>query len=169
MVLTMLNIITTTLTINAEAKAFVIPNQADAWKDFTLGTNRARMKRACGLNEVPFDENEKWVQMWFVCDDLESENLGCHGGVATDPEAEDILNIRQGMLEFIPESVLKNVKEGDTFTWKAYVNTFRKEEDCEENMDPEEAILNLSITAEQLNYRYRQFGSFEEVVAHVTK
>lgn len=74
------------------------------------------------------------VEIWVTGEN--SDNWGCHG----------FSNHEVGWFPYaLPVSLLENLKEGDTISIK---------------LDGEE----FHLTAEQLSFRYRSFGPFEDVL-----
>ena len=106
------------------------------------------------------DEDERYIQMWYVVKDLNCENLSDHGArVELDGETYYI-----GMpTSFLPYSILKGKSDGDTIDV-----TFRNSWDIDLDHEDEETVkITMHVTLNQKDYRYRNFGSFQEVLKKV--
>ncbi len=151
--------INTIATVNADI--FVIPNSAGKIENFIpFEDSLNEMKQICELNGYgEFDKNDPLIQVW-VCDN-KCENYQNHYPKFT---AEG-KTYRYNLTSFIPYSILKNVKEGETIDLDLPVTGFHiNEDDTESSID---TVISFKLTAKQTSYRYRRFGNFEEVVERV--
>lgn len=156
---------------NIQAGAFVIPNASGVAGDFLIKSFRERtikkMADICHQFGQEYDpDTDKLIQLWFHSDyedgenkderRLGSDNLSCHGFKIDGRYYYFDYN-------YLPYKILKNVKEGDILTIKF---------DCERDADKDEyeiekVPLVMDIKFEQLPYRYRNKGRFEEAVRYV--
>ena len=142
--------------ITIDAQIFIIPN--DAFKyDFNYDSqaHRARkivtrLNEANGFNMVP--EDTLFVETWWTNDD--SDNILRHG-IEIDGGFLDCGQL--GFLEDVPYEIIKDLKEGQTITLR--VNDLLYTENDEDKVD-----VTFNLTANQLSYRYRRFGTFEETL-----
>lgn len=152
-----------------EAAMFIIPNRAssvgdDAWTSPKL---IEWLEKLCELNNTTYDkENDKLVETWLVEIDDEKDdpcdNMQDHVFCLEPIKMESRIKFH-----YIPEKLIKDFKEGDTFKIKIPIKMFSEYRLDERNS--KEAVLELSITANQKDYRYRRFGTFEECLEHVTR
>lgn len=141
--------------ISAKASAFIVPNPACPIKKCMDRKGLiSRMKDICDLNGVAFNENDRLIEMWFHSEELNTENLIDHGGSIEDSEGNVKRIYVQGI--YIPESIIRNCKEGDTITYKMRGSIGNPKEDL---------ILELELTLQQKGYRYSRYGNFEKVLA----
>lgn len=145
--------------IECNAKAFIVPNHSGKLEDFLFSSTRKDIKEIATsvLGKEP-DKDERYVQMWYVVEDLNCDNLGDHGArVEIDGEKH---NIRLAS-SFLPYSILKGKNDGDVVdvvfrnTYNAWIN---------DDADAAGEIVTMHVTLDQKNYRYRNFGSFQEVL-----
>lgn len=161
---------------NIKAGAFVIPNGSAVANDFLIESFRERtikeMTDICRQFSQDYDpDKDKLIQLWFHSDyedgenkderRLGSDNLSCHGFR---------IDGRHYYFDYdyLPYKILKDVKEGDILTIE-----FDCERDSEEderiavNNEVEKVPLVMDVKFEQLPYRYRNKGRFEEAVRYV--
>jgi len=148
--------------IKFNADAFIIPNYAGPLEDFYLKSaqNEAKEIATNLLGKEP-DENERYVEMWYGVEDLDCDNLYAHGAHVTVDGKDYYINIGS---PFLPYSVLKDKNDGDTVD-VVFHNAVRKRW----NEDPEDITVIIHTTLNQKDYRYRSFGSFNEVLRKVTR
>lgn len=126
---------------NINAEAFIIPNSLE----FNKKTGEVE------------------VQLWFVAptetdDCYESDNICDHGVILKDG-SEDGLWVRpNAYFQMVPIKNFIGKKEGDVVIIDAPVSADRK------NPGNEDAILRMECTLNQKSYRYRRFGTFDEVL-----
>lgn len=137
-----------------KAKMFIIPNQATAVttenvNGYFINAHNIRCKMSPQNKVVAGD---RLVQVWIL--DEVSENWSDHG---RGPEQDDdcaapkdgLCFTNRDMFNAMSSRLLKGVVEGDTISLT--INGFVVE-----------------LTAAQLDYRYCNHGTFEEVLAKVT-
>ena len=148
--------------IEFNAEAFIIPNHSGKLEDFVFSSTKRDTKEVATsvLGKEP-DENERYVQMWYVVKDLNCDNLADHGArVEIDGEKH---SIRLSSC-FLPYSILKGKNDGDvvdvTFrnTYNAWLN---------DDVDAAGEPITMHVTLNQKDYRYRNFGSFQETLRKV--
>ena len=149
--------------------AFIIPNSAGYVNDFLLDSYKERYNRymtdICQQCGVDFDtENDKIVQIWFTSEELKSDNLEAHGFEYESDGLVQDFTFRYG---YLPYPVLKDLKEGDSIDLdlEATEDTWLKDDSdiCVKRV----IIVPMHITFRQLEYRYRNFGTFEECLRRV--
>lgn len=144
---------------NLSADVFVIPNRACRVSGFGIFTEKrtAEMTTMCESSGSTFDpKSDKLVQVW-ICSD-ECDNYQDHyPRVIIDGKR---YNYR--LPGYIPYSLLKDIKENESFKLSMPVDLISYDDD---NTIP--AIVDITLTAKQGEYRYRRFGNFEEVVHDV--
>lgn len=161
------------LRIEAEADMFVVPNRAGTADGFMESIRENRIeeaKRFCKNNNAEFDPTkDKFIQVWISSEDLNRDNLSSHGfGIHYKNERLYCLNGSKYFM-YIPETMLKDLKEGETKTI-LYKNIELENgnvdlEDANENKIKADLVLN--VTAKQRSYRYKNFGNFEDAVSFV--
>ena len=106
---------------------------------------------------------EKMVQVWY-CNDK------CENGVRHYPHVTDQdgkrWDIKFDIGEYFPESFAKRLHEGETEKFNIPVTLEYWNEETDET-EERKAIMLCEITAKQKAYRYREFGTFEEVLKRV--
>lgn len=140
--------------VSAKASAFIVPNPACPIKRCLDQSGLIRrMQDICDLNGVEFNEDDRLIEMWFHSKELNTDNLIDHGGFLEDSDG----NVRHIYVQgvYMPESIIKDCKEGDVITYKmrGFISDPR-----------EELILELELTLQQKEYRYSRFGNIEEVL-----
>ena len=124
---------------------FIIPNINGTFNkcpDFAQESAQRRFS-TLGL-DIQFEPDDTIVETW--CCNEESDNWHCHGLKIN----EETLPVGTFPSDF-PARIFKGKKEGEEITLHSTVL----------NVD---FVLKLN----QLSYRYRRFGRFEEVLAHVS-
>lgn len=145
--------------------AFIIPNSAGYVHKFLLESYQKRYKaymtdicKQCGKEFDP--KTDKIVQIWFTSKELKSDNLEAHGFEYKG----EYFTFRYG---YLPYPVLKDLKEGDSIdlNLEATEDTWRRDDDdiCVKRI----IVVPMHITFKQLEYRYRNFGTFEECLERV--
>ena len=126
---------------------FIIPNGLSVYEDLRI--MQEFYKDLCELNGVD-PTGEQFVQVWICSDELNTENMSCHGFRVNG-------NYMNAFCGDLPVSLVKDLREGDTVT----VN-FRAYPDI--NMGSSDEIITMNLKLNQSDYRYRRFGNFEEVL-----
>lgn len=148
--------------INANAEMFIIPNSAGRVTEFISKERAIREAQSiCSSVGKDFDENDPLVQVWICSDDLDTENL-CRHGATVEIEGEDYFLEYPEISEYIPLSIIKDLKEGETATF-GYTNIAT----INNNDKNIKVDLMLNVKANQLDYRYSRFGTFESVLSKV--
>lgn len=147
------------MVVNADADIFIIPNKGCKLDDY-FESFREDLKKyyedLCEANNTMFFENDKLVQVWITSKDLETDNLFCHAAWI------DNYVIRLDHHEDVPMKLI-HIKEGEstTLVFNGCATNLN------DNTDKKEVKLVLNVTANQLGYRYRNSGKFEDIMAKV--
>ena len=133
---------------------FIIPNEAIKYSEFLPFAKESAREKLNYLGIKP-DENEKMIQVWFTGsgEDNWNDHAGalCRLAGIEEPNMDDKDRyLKEYITRYLPESMLKNVHEGETIT-----------------IDCNNFNCTLVLTAKQLDYRYRGFGRFEDALKHV--
>ena len=138
-------------TIQMSADMFIIPNSTNVISNERILSFQKGMIDLCKLNGLTEDLEEKMVQVWLTND--KSDNINDHGikidGKQYYPSCSNI-----------PYTLIKNVKEGETATVKFFGYDHSGEKAVK-------VVFEIQLTAKQLDYRYKRFGSFEETLKRV--
>lgn len=148
---------------------FIIPNSArrvDGFIECFQEKNKEWFDTLANLNGYEADPDDFYVQIWGVEsgaleDESLCENLWCHFLRVDDEEGKWYCRFDK---EFLPYSILKNWKEGESYEFRipATLDARGKENDA-----TKEVVFDCTITPKQLEYRYCRFGTFEEVLEKV--
>ena len=125
---------------------FIIPNDLMIMYNL-FESSQEEMEELFKLNNVEFFGNSLIADLWVVIPEM-SDNLACHGININGTEYCCCCNS-------IPFDIAKDLKEGETITLNFY--------GWESYMDHYTTIFELELTAKQLEYRYRRFGTWQEV------
>lgn len=149
--------------IEFNAEAFIVPNHAGKLNDFWFPSVKTEAKKQATrvLGKEP-DENEWFVQMWYVAKDLDCENLVDHNAYI-DLDGEGYV-IRMNSCH-LPYSILRDKDDGDTID-VPFTNGRRDWDD--EDEEPSNIEILMHVTLNQKDYRYGHFGSLQEVLSKVT-
>jgi hypothetical protein len=140
---------------------FIVPNRAGPADDSEWGAmwlrdnNETAKKMDLAINGVPVDfkPDDVLVQLWWTGSG--SENWSRHSlPSCLNCTKADIERLKAGkyvgnMVEYLPLRLIKDFKEGDTFTVEANGK-------------------KVTVICNQKDYRYRDYGNFEEVLKQVT-
>jgi len=150
------------LVINGDV--FIIPNSAAKINEFfEPEKKRELMKSICKMNGVEFnEEKDLCVETWIVSKEFCSDNVADHN-IRTVNEDGNIVLIGLNSGRFIPSCLLKDHNEGETIDIKLpiWININRAE-------TAEDTEVTFRLTLAQEKYRYKRFGSFQEVFKAVT-
>lgn len=150
--------------IEFNAEGFIIPNHAGRIEDFwsTYAAKRAKDLATNVLGREP-EESEKYVQMWYVVKDLRCDNLVDHG-TRVEIDGKDYGIHMDSCL--LPYSALRDKDDGDVID-VTFLNGRRDWDD--EDEDESDLKITMHVTLNQRDYRYRNFGSFQNVLWKVTR
>lgn len=147
--------------IEFNAEAFIIPNHSGKITDFWVDYVAQRVKEVATsvLGKEP-DKDELYVQMWYVADDLNCDNVDCgYPWVEIDGEEHRICI----GTAYLPYTVLKGKDDGDTIDV-----TFNNADNWRDKDPIKDLKVTMHVTLNQKDYRYRRFGSFQDVLWKVT-
>ena len=173
------NIMKTIKTIVADI--FIIPNAAFCYNgsvaqeeglstDFVSNLKKVWLKNTTEEYRKTHDfKNESWIQIWYVTPKEEDSNWCAH----TIDGYEELKGWRP-ISEYLPKTLFAGHKEGDCITIDIPIEKLlnkdeRKEIDLICNCDScqLEATIKVQLQLAQSKYRYRRFGTFEDVLARV--
>lgn len=146
-----------------KGEVFIIPNPTDTLKNFCSPEWIAeKCKRMLGVEAKPEDE---LLQIW-ICSE-KCDNWSCtFGGFQSElgskfptlveswkksKEEQKETRLLGYFPEYVPKSLFEGKKEGDVVTFTC----------------PEYDNVEIALTLNQLGYRYKRFGRFEEVFEKV--
>ena len=136
----------TTETKKIVGDVFIIPNINGTFEKCPDFAQESAQRRLTSLGlDLQFEPDDTIVETW--CCNSGSDNWHCHG---LKPERGATLSVGS-FPTYFPARIFKGKKEGDTVTIHSTVL----------NMD-------FELTLNQLAYRYRRFGPFEEALAYVS-
>ena len=136
---------------NNMTKCFIVPNACGTSKDFFMDSQKKMAQDFFELNGKEFDEKEKLIQVWIHnerCDNMIDHYFQVPG-----------TNLSGQCFGYIPESFLKDIKEGDVKELIIPGHTY------DESGKHAAARFKMKIKFQQKGYRYERFGNFEDVVA----
>ena len=130
--------------MNFQADVFIIPNTIGTFKKEEHNHLNAKLAR-WGFSER-FKEGDTIIQIWIASD--ASDNWADHGA------PQEIFNLleptgKNYFPQYFPASIFQNKKEGETVDLML------------------EGVHQLTLTCNQLNYRYKNFGNFEDAYNYV--
>ena len=133
---------------------FIIPNEASEYRSFMPCAKESVREKLEYLGIKEPKENEKLVQVWFTGsgeDNWNHPGALCRLAGIKEPELDDKDRwLKAYITSYLPESLLKDLKEGDTIT-----------------IDYNNFNCTLVLTAKQLGYRYSDMGKFEDALKQV--
>lgn len=157
------------LFIEANAEVFIIPNHAGPFSTMVLKDfARPVYQKICADNNIEFDEEENLIQLWFTSEDeLHSENLVRHG-FSFNIDGTSYHTTPNWEYEQLPLKLV-DIKEGETFDlWLKDFPCWTKDKDAEDGyIDDIPVDILLHVKANQSEYRYRNFGTYEETLRRV--
>ena len=156
-------------TIERNADLFIIPNpNRGAWySDFIIP--QKELERFCKYNNIDH-EIERFIPIWITSDSEEfyTENFANHGAILKDNGKRSHIDDNcDRRVSYLPYSLIAKMKEGDTIRVNFGVVTPNEYYINNEDEIKEEYELVLNLKASQLKYRYRNYGTFEEVLREV--
>ena len=156
------------ITFDANWDLFIIPNHAVSLLDEYMSLSYAK-KQIQALYEIEKANNcmirmkDQLVQVWYC-------NEQCDNGVNHDPYVVDqdgrVWDISFNLKEYLPEPIVRELHEGETSVINIPV-TLKYYDGETKNKERRNAIMKAHITPKQKAYRYREFGTFEEVLKRV--
>ena len=149
---------------------FVVPNPSSKADGYYVESFRRRCHEINRHNNAP--ENDNMIQSWFFADDSvisgeHCDNCAAHGWIETDENGK-----RTGyrlMAEVIPYHVAQKVHEGEAVQITLPVIETDMGDDYDDSVKHEPEWVTFNVKAEQLPYRYRRFGNYEDVVRYVMR
>jgi len=163
----------TTKKITGKASCFIIPNGAGYCREFLGDKLRQRyteeLTKYCELNDIEFNpEEDQLIQVWWHSDEyFDTDNMYRHGCSVADSDG-NIYSFHIDTPEYMPYPLIKDVTEGSRKIIYVPCTIFSKEEN-RMGRDGHEAVLEVDMEFDQLNYRYCRFGNFEDVVKQVLR
>lgn len=157
-------------TINATGAIFIIPNHIDTldqtrklWNPEKLfgyiGQVNA-MKKLYELNNLEFSMDDSLFQYWIVLTDgITTADFRCHTGLFTDENGEKCRV--SAVVNNLPKKLFEGYREGDYIEINVPADIIRHSDESEH------CILHLTLKLAQREYRYRNHGTFEEIMARV--
>ena len=153
--------------VRGKASCFIIPNHSGVCTDFLFSADRytEEMRKYAELNGFELDpEKTKLIQVWWHSHEgFATDNMYRHSCSVVDSDGNEY---RWGIdtPEYMTYDMLKDHKEGEVITikvpiWIGDKDTRRRE--------AKEAIAELELELNQLDYRYCRFGRFEEALKYV--
>ena len=162
--------------VEGSADMFIVPNgtctfrslKENAEKDDFYMRHFNKYKEISELNNSELDLSDKPIQLWFVGeDDFRCENMQDHTShITAEDGTKYTFRVTYGALP----SKMINIKEGETVDVKFPITLtkgYNRNEPIPEEDETVNATLLLHLTANQLEYRYRRFGKFEETIDYV--
>lgn len=152
-----------TNTVDLRADVFIIPNSAPRMSEileFAQAEMREFAERFNSCNGKTFNEKyDNFVECWITS--------GCNGwgddfnSAYTFSDGEHIYRFG-GIRRYIMSNYLIDYKEGETtiFDIEHFIMVDDKKVECK---------VHMHLTLNQLDYRYRRFGNFQEVLSLVCR
>ena len=138
---------------------FIIPNSACTKNDFLLDSYKGKAQELLLANGIQNDD-EKLIQIWFFTSGNDKES----NWVDHTIDGYDELKYWKPSIGYLPASLFAGKDDGDVVT----VNLPIEKYDCDENITMHTTI-KVQLKLDQLNApRYRNYGSFAEVLKRVT-
>ena len=156
------------ITFEANWDLFIIPNHAVSLLDEYMPMSYAK-KQIQALYEIEKANNcmirmkDQLVQVWY-CNE-QCDNGVNHGTYVVDQDGRE-WNISFNLKEYLPEPIVRELHEGETSVINIPV-TLKYYDTETKNKERRSAIMKAHITPKQKAYRYREFGTFEEVLKRV--
>ena len=112
------------------------------------------------LRENKEFKNEDWIEVWYVTPGNDESNWGSHH---IDGYSE--LKGWKPRTDYLPKSLFEGKKEGDCITFDLPIVKELDDNNCDYAYAY--AIIKIQLCLAQTKYRYRNFGTFEEVLKRV--
>ena len=158
--------------IEFNGDVFIIPNRAGVMADYLDCFHKSMREfnnEVAELSGVEYnEETDKLVQVWIVSEDIRCDNICRHFPRVKDGDTTYYL--KPGREEF-PENIFKGKKEGDVvdITWVPYEYDYDEETGDDELKKMEDVTVTAHLKLNQNEYRYRNFGPFEDAFNYVTR
>ena len=140
-----------------ECDAFIIPNQTSSISNKIFlredDSYIIRFKEFCDINKVEYDDITAvpQVNLWFTNNEI--DNIARHNFIINGIKFS---NSYMNNVELIPLPMVKEIKEGEKISF-----IYKYDEPGNEH------LVKFVCTAAQTKYRYRRFGTFEEVLKNI--
>lgn len=159
--------------VEINADMFIIPNSAMKIKDFFwyryidekeyARKDLAFYKNLYTDNNKEFNDDDFYPQIWLT--NNEFDNIIRHGfAIDVNGGRYFIDNSNMSLLENCPRCLI-DIKEGETAT--VLVRDIKATNGFGDNAETIMVDIMFHLTANQHEYRYRNFGTFEEVLRRV--
>lgn len=132
---------------------FVVPNRACVINDFGWDGYKEAVRELATANGWTVNDDTKLVCVWIASD--ETSNLYDHDARVEGLAEDEYLSISA---EHIPVDVLRKVNEGDTLTVTIPAHVVSG------GHPTEECVLKLDILVDTQSYKYRRFGTLQDVL-----
>lgn len=154
-----MNTTTNMINVTVDCNCFIIPNSlAKANVNNSFGRKLAdKAAEIAATNGFEYDESlDKFVQLWWV--GCNSDNMQDHG-FTIEVDGQKYRFGYEMCLELVPVKFFKGHKEGEILPLTI---SLKPRHDEGEEVPTFNVTFNLKLN--QLDYRYRRFGRFEEVL-----
>jgi hypothetical protein len=148
-------------TLDVTCDLFIIPNPASPYAD-NDGFYKNRIDKVYEDNGITANADDAIIQIWLVetgdqiDDHGNSDNIIRHGmAILNEDRTKEYIQPR---CELVPAKLFEGHKEDDVVEFKYHYN--------EDDLD---VMITFHGTLAQTKYRYRNSGTFEEVLKHVCK
>jgi hypothetical protein len=139
-------------------EVFIIPNSSNTYDELTLKKRADRLFR-----EYPNMKTDRYIQCWISSKELNIDNLT---SIGFEFEHNGKTYYSDAIFSMIPVGLLPSAEKETSVIKLSDVSAYCYDDD--DFMRTEIKIdVELTLTANQLDYRYRRFGRFEEVLKYV--
>lgn len=148
------------LVAKISGEVFVIPNSSSTYDGLTLKKRADRLFR-----EYPNMKTDRYIHCWISSKELGIDNLTSRGFIFN---YNDKRYCADAIFSMIPVGLLPVAEKETSVIKLSDVSAYCYDDDDDDFMRTEIKIdVELTLTANQLDYRYRRFGKFEEVLKYV--
>lgn len=145
--------------VTANADVFIVPSRF-YYPDHGLSSAIRRAKRVCDSLDEKFYKTDLIGQFWLTSEDLNSDNIACHGF-----RLDQHKRVAGGEIsEYLPVKIFEDLNENESK--EIVMNIFAEDLDADED-DIIPVELHLNVTAKQAKYRYSHYGTFENVLLDI--
>ena len=140
-----------------ECDGFIIPNQVSSISNKIFlredDSYIDSFRKFCDINKVEYDDITAipQVNLWFTNNEI--DNIARHNFII---DGIKFSNSYMNNVELIPLPMVKEINEGETMSF-----LYQYDEPGNEH------LVKFVCTAAQTKYRYRRFGTFEEVLKKI--